>query len=399
MEVWWVGADGSVQGAWWIEGAPWQRYPLVAVPVSAALSSGVAALSRGPSHMEVWWVGADGSVQGAWWTEGAAWQRYPLVAVPVSAALSSGVAALSRGPSHMEVWWVGADGSVQGAWWTQGAPWQRYPLVAVPVSAALSSGVAALSRCPTHMEVWWVGADGSVQGAWWTQGAPWQRYPLVAAANSAAPSSGVAALSRDLSHMEVWWVGADGSVQGAFFRNEPTIPIQRGGALMSTEVFRFVTIRPPQEPADGDESLNIIDLQLSDNAFFEKLRELRLSSTREAMQDAVMSFETTPHFIGSPKQVDQKVLDFTAAVRCLPNEKFWAGSAQAFAQIFGTTPGKFVNTDAFTAAFADVASSIVAAAIDASVKPHVRGLLVRTVRVLWLKDRRFPASSGSNMLR
>ena len=97
-------------------GERWDRFQL-ATQSAASQHSGVAALSLSSTHMEVWWVGADGSVQGAWWTAGAPWQRYPVVAVPLSASPSSGIAALSRSSTHMEVWWgrggwLGAGGLV-----------------------------------------------------------------------------------------------------------------------------------------------------------------------------------------------------------------------------------------------------------------------------------------------
>ena len=161
----------------------------------------MAALSRGPTHMEVWWVGWDGSVQGAWWTEDTnTWQRYPLVAVPLSASPSSGIAALSRGPSHMEVWWVGADGSVQGAWWTEAARWQPPYPVPNARGASPSSGIAALSAAPapgTHMEVWWIGADGSVWHSWFDDSLPeghkWVDQPkLVPKATGASTTGGIA---------------------------------------------------------------------------------------------------------------------------------------------------------------------------------------------------------------
>jgi hypothetical protein len=153
---------------------------------------------------------------------------------------------------------------------------------------------------------------------------------------------------------------------------------------MSSEVFRFVTIRPPQESGDGSTSTAVIDLGLPKNAFFESLRELRVSGTRDSMLGAVRKFETTSHFITSARAFDQKLLEFAAAVGGLPSEGFWAGAGEAFTRIFDTSPGDFVTSTAFTTPFGDVASSIVGALIDGSVLPRARGLLVRMLRALWL---------------
>ena len=226
MDVWWVGDDFSVQGAYWSDGQPWQRYQLA--PPNSAMAFSIAAVSRIPTSMEIWWVGTeDRSVQGAYWYEGQSWQRYEL-APPGSAHASSSIAAVSRIPTSMEVWWV-ADGSVQGAYWYEGQPWQRYEL-APPGSAHLTSSIAAVSRIPNSMEVWWEGhisssyldGDGSIHGAYWYEGQPWQRYQL-APPDSACQGSKLAAVSRIPTSMEVWWFGPPAfpvsgySVQGAYW--------------------------------------------------------------------------------------------------------------------------------------------------------------------------------------
>ncbi|WP_405504706.1 hypothetical protein [Streptomyces purpurascens] len=48
--------------------ASWQQYE-VAPGGSADSDTGVAAVSRIPGSMEVWWIGAGTSVEGAYWYE------------------------------------------------------------------------------------------------------------------------------------------------------------------------------------------------------------------------------------------------------------------------------------------------------------------------------------------
>jgi hypothetical protein len=226
MDVWWVGDDFSVQGAYWSDGQPWQRYQLA--PPNSAMAFSIAAVSRIPTSMEIWWVGTeDRSVQGAYWYEGQSWQRYEL-APPGSAHASSSIAAVSRIPNSMEVWWEGhisssyldGDGSIHGAYWYEGQPWQRYQL-APPDSACQGSKLAAVSRIPTSMEVWWFGPPAfpvsgySVQGAYWYEGQPWQRYELEPP-NLASSRGDIIAVSRIPNSMEVWWTWQH-TVQGAYW--------------------------------------------------------------------------------------------------------------------------------------------------------------------------------------
>ena len=219
MELWWVGQDGSVQGAYWYQGDPsgWHRYPL-APAGSAATGAGVTAVSRASNTMELWWVGQDGSVQGAYWYQGdpSGWHRYPLA--PGSSAYNhSSITAVSRASNTMELWWIGGDYSVQGAYWYQGDPsgWHRYPL-APALNASWFSRIKAVSRASNTMELWWIALDGSVQVAYWYQGDPsgWNRYQL--GPPGALYSSGIAAVSRASNTMEVWWIGYLDSVQDAY---------------------------------------------------------------------------------------------------------------------------------------------------------------------------------------
>jgi hypothetical protein len=211
IELWWVGALGSIEGAFWYQGSTWQRYQIAPVG-SATAAGGMAAVSRVPTSMELWWVGALGSIEGAFWYEGSTWQRYQ-IAPAGSATLTGGIAAVSRIPTSMELWWVGALGSIEGAYWYDESPWQRYQL-APAGSATATSAIAAVSRVPTSMELWWVGADGSVQDGFWYDGGTWQQFTL-APAGSASLTGGIAGVSRIPSSMEVWWIGADESVQDA----------------------------------------------------------------------------------------------------------------------------------------------------------------------------------------
>jgi hypothetical protein len=213
MELWWIGANGSVQAAYWYEGGNWQRYELASAG-SASRNSAITSVSRISNSMELWWIGANGSVQAAYWYEGGNWQRYEL-APAGSASTTSGVTSVSRISNSMELWWIGANGSVQAAYWYEGGNWQRYEL-APAGSASTTSAVTVVSRIPGSMEVWWIGANGSIQAAYWYEGGNWQRYEL-APAGSASTTGAVTVVSRIPGSMEVWWIGANGSIQSAYW--------------------------------------------------------------------------------------------------------------------------------------------------------------------------------------
>ncbi|MBX3066108.1 MAG: hypothetical protein KF726_24225 [Anaerolineae bacterium] len=213
MELWWIGSNGSVQGAFWYEGGQWTRYEL-APAGSASTTAGITAISRVPNSMELWWIGSNGSVQGAFWYEGGQWTRYEL-APAGSASTTAGITAVSRVPNSLEVWWIGNNGSVQDAFWYEGGQWARFEL-APAGSASTTAGITAVSRIPNALEAWWIGANGSVEGAFWYEGGQWSRY-TIAPRGSASPQGTITAVSRAPNAMELWWIGSNGSVQGAFW--------------------------------------------------------------------------------------------------------------------------------------------------------------------------------------
>jgi hypothetical protein len=153
---------------------------------------------------------------------------------------------------------------------------------------------------------------------------------------------------------------------------------------MSSEVFRFVTIRPPQQVDTVETSDNAVDLGMSKSSFTDSLRKLRITESRANMVGAATKFIGSADFIDSSRKLDKTVLDFTTALQRLPEEGFWNGASQAFTRIFSAAPVDFVKRGAFTKPYVQTADSIVAATIDGSVSPKVRSLLVRSARTLWL---------------
>jgi hypothetical protein len=149
-----------------IASAGWRRFP-IAPTGSASLDGGITAVSRIPNSMELFWVGANGSVEDAFWYEGqVGWQRFP-IAPAGSASLGGGITAVSRIRDSMELFWVGGNGSIEDAFWYEGMDrWGRFA-IAPAGSASPKGGIAAVSRIPNSMELFWIGANGSVQDAFW----------------------------------------------------------------------------------------------------------------------------------------------------------------------------------------------------------------------------------------
>ena len=154
---------------------------------------------------------------------------------------------------------------------------------------------------------------------------------------------------------------------------------------MGSEVFRFVTVHPPQEVASPQAAADVtIDLGLAPTPLMDALRAMRLTGARNSMIEAATAFVGSASFIGSPERIERPYRDYMAAVAQLSETGFWTGAGQAFTHIFNTTPGAFIMTDPFLAYYARSSDSIVAATIDSATPAEARGLLVRLARTLWL---------------
>lgn len=173
MEVFWINPNGSIEDAYWYEGfdTNWQRLQ-IAPPGSTSNQSSIASISRKQDTMEVFWLGPNGSIEGAYWYEGFGpnWQRLQITPAD-STLVSTPLSVVSRNPSTMELFWVNLGGALQNAYWYEGfgANWRRGS-IAQGIRVIPTKGLATVSRKPDTMEIFWVGPDGSIQGAYWYEG-------------------------------------------------------------------------------------------------------------------------------------------------------------------------------------------------------------------------------------
>ena len=86
------------------------------------MRGGITAVSRIPNSLELWWVGANGSIQDAYWYEGFNWARFEL-APALSGASNGATVAVSRIPNSMEVWWIGPNGEIRDGFFYDGTGW------------------------------------------------------------------------------------------------------------------------------------------------------------------------------------------------------------------------------------------------------------------------------------
>jgi hypothetical protein len=155
--------------------------------------------------------------------------------------------------------------------------------------------------------------------------------------------------------------------------------------MMSTEVFRFVSIRPPR-PASDATADNTIDLGQATGGLIAELRRSRSQQSRAVLLKLATGYTASADFV-APATLDKPWIGFLYALQRLPDSGFRDAAAQAFSGAFGREPADYVGGDAFKTLRQRSSDSFVAAIIDTGVAPRSRSLLVRLARSLWLVER------------
>jgi hypothetical protein len=158
---------------------------------------------------------------------------------------------------------------------------------------------------------------------------------------------------------------------------------------MATEIFRFMTIRPPQELDRAVAGSDVVDLNPPGSDFLQLLVNQNQSGSASDMRRTVQQFRRSdnPRYIDSRLKVDPRFFTLYDTLRGLGDVGFPKAARDSFRQIFDADPDTFITTEGFTGLWGKLADSIVAAAIDATIPVGVRSLLVNLVKTLGLIQR------------
>jgi hypothetical protein len=155
---------------------------------------------------------------------------------------------------------------------------------------------------------------------------------------------------------------------------------------MATEIFRFMTIRPPQEVDSATAIKNSVNLNTFRSVFIESLVQQRKLGSRDGIERVIQEYRKLhdSDFIDSRKKVDGSFLSLYQSLAGLGEEAFFQVARTSFISIFHVEPNAFIQEDDFNEVFVKITNSIVIAAIDQIVAPKVRSLLVGLAQTLGL---------------
>ena len=97
---------------------------------------------------------------------------------------------------------------------------------------------------------------------------------------------------------------------------------------MNPEVFRFITIRPPQELKSDD--ILLFRLESRPSPFTAAIRDNREPAHRDKLREIVASFVRSHEFVDRRNKVDDRLSAYRAALLALPVTHFSQGALGAF---------------------------------------------------------------------
>lgn len=142
---------------------------------------------------------------------------------------------------------------------------------------------------------------------------------------------------------------------------------------MTSEVFRFVTIRPPQSRRSS--GVLAFDLSGHRSPFTDSVRQHRGPDDRQRLLAIVAAFVGSPVFVGGQGTVPAPVRDYHERLLEASEQDFSSEARRLFAEVFDVDPAVYIADERYATLRGRVGDSIIAAILDASIPSEVRSLL------------------------
>jgi hypothetical protein len=267
LDVFVVSTDGAIYSAWWdaaADGGSWvhsagnnQTYTWFRIGLDGQQvppGTPISAVAQNDHHLDLFVVGYDGGVYGAWWdqnADNASWTHagndgpyslYRIGSGPDTFPQFTPITAVSRCSGELDLFAVGFDGHIYSAYWNanvDGGSWthpgdgQPYTWFRIGREAwqvfPQGDNVTAVARNNHHIDLFLTGYDGGLYSAWWdrdadnaswthaTDGGSYTWFRIGSAGEVVRDGTTVTATSRNADHVDVFIVGLDGGVYSAWW--------------------------------------------------------------------------------------------------------------------------------------------------------------------------------------
>ena len=112
---------------------------------------------------------------------------------------------------------------------------------------------------------------------------------------------------------------------------------------MNPEVFRFITIRPPQKAAATRYGAVAFVISDGPDSLVSRIRAYREPSHHGTLLETVRAYIQSEDFLVSESGLDPRLVEFHAALIAIADEQFDAAAKSSFQASFGTDPASFAS--------------------------------------------------------
>lgn len=223
LQLFAVGEDGHVYGAWLTPGKSWEGWIGLPVPDPGVFSQGttVTAVEDSAHNLQLFAVGENGHVYAAWLEPGKAWKGWTGLPVPNLGVFDQGtnLTAIVDGARNLQLFAVGENGRVFAAWLEPGKSWAGWNELPVPSLGVFSEGttLTAVNDSAGNLRLFGVGGDGRLYTAWLTPGKGWGGWERLGNPSVGVFSQGatVTAINDSAGNLRLFAVDEDGRVYTA----------------------------------------------------------------------------------------------------------------------------------------------------------------------------------------
>jgi hypothetical protein len=156
---------------------------------------------------------------------------------------------------------------------------------------------------------------------------------------------------------------------------------------LSSEIFRFVTLRPAQIQSKEDSRLikvSLDSLESDDSLFIQNLKRAKIEGSRDKMINLAKEYIASADFVNSPKRIDEKYVRFATAIREHADQPIKDYVQLDYDKVFSEVARSLVLSSEFKKTYERITSSLVASIIASNLPAPTNSFIVSAFYAVYL---------------
>jgi hypothetical protein len=151
---------------------------------------------------------------------------------------------------------------------------------------------------------------------------------------------------------------------------------------MPSQMFKFAVVRSVQTASLEKVTENNFFLSALDEGLVDALRKAKKENDKATIIKLAQAYSKSSKFIDSTKKIDAKLIEFIDSINSNKSKNYNQFVRENYQRIFTVTPSKFIDSPIYKQTFKAVSESLVATAIDSSIIPKVKSLVINLAKAL-----------------